>query len=133
MSRPNPKVHLGPIDCSVALLLCDLAQPDTPIVYVSEPFTQLTGYTKTEVLGKNCRFLQAPGGKVSKSSSRAHADERVVRKMRKAVEGRDEIQTEVLNFKKDGTPFINLLAMIPVAWDGPEYRYCVGFQAERDA
>jgi len=132
VGRPNPKVELGAIDCSVALLLCDLQQPDTPIVYASEHFSILTGYTNREILGKNCRFLQAPGGNVNKKSSRKHVDKETVKAMRKAVEMNDEIQTEVLNFRKDGTPFVNLLTMIPVRWDSQDFRYSVGFQVERE-
>ncbi|CCF39732.1 vivid PAS protein VVD [Colletotrichum higginsianum] len=130
--RPNPKVQLGAIDCSVALLLCDLEQPDTPIVYASEHFSILTGYSNKEILGKNCRFLQAPGGKVSQKSARKHVDKNVVKDMRKAVEANDEVQLEVLNFKKDGTPFVNLLTMIPVRWESQHFRYSVGFQVERE-
>ncbi|KDN60233.1 putative vivid PAS protein VVD [Colletotrichum sublineola] len=132
VGRPNPKVELGAIDCSVALLLCDLQQPDTPIVYASEHFSILTGYKNSEILGKNCRFLQAPGGKVSKKSTRKHVDMDTVKNMRKAVETNDEVQLEVLNFKKDGTPFVNLLTMIPVRWDSQDFRYTVGFQVERE-
>ncbi|KAM0278971.1 hypothetical protein ACHAQH_004837 [Verticillium albo-atrum] len=133
MGRPSPKVELGAIDCSVALVLCDLAQPDCPIVYASEAFTFLTGYSNAEILGRNCRFLQAPGGKVSRSSARKHVDEKLVKKMRKAVEKNDEVQLEVPNFRKDGTPFVNILTMIPITWDdSTNYRYSVGFQVSRD-
>ncbi|TEA18925.1 White collar 1 protein [Colletotrichum sidae] len=130
--RPNPKVTLGSIDCSVALLLCDLEQPDTPIVYASEHFSILTGYSNKEIMGKNCRFLQAPGGKVRKESARKHVDKHSVRTMKKAVVENDEVQLEVVNFKKDGTPFVNILTMIPVRWDSPHFRYSVGFQVERE-
>ncbi|EGY14406.1 vivid PAS protein VVD [Verticillium dahliae VdLs.17] len=132
MGRSSPKVELGPIDCSVALVLCDLAQPDCPIVYASEAFTFLTGYSNAEILGRNCRFLQAPGGKVSRSSPRKYVDDRMVKKMRKAVEKNDEVQLEVQNFRKDGSPFMNILTMIPVTWDSEDYRYSVGFQVSRD-
>lgn len=130
--RPNPKVQLGPIDCSVALLLCDLAQPDVPIVYASDAFASLTGYTNAEILGKNCRFLQAPGGKVRPTSHRKYVDERTVRKMHTAVQTNDEVQLEVVNFKRNGSLFVNLLTMIPVRWDSHDFRYCVGFQVERE-
>ncbi|KAF9876209.1 vivid PAS protein VVD [Colletotrichum karsti] len=130
--RPNPKVSLGAIDCSVALILCDLEQPDTPIVYASEHFSILTGYSNKEIMGKNCRFLQAPGGKVRQKSARKNVDKDTIKQMKRAVETNDEFQTEVLNFKKDGTPFVNILTMIPVHWDSPGFRYSVGFQVERE-
>merc|ERR1711937_1017982 len=58
-SRPDPDIDLGAVDCSVSLTLCDLEQPDTPIVYASPSFCELTGYSMNEVLGRNCRFLQS--------------------------------------------------------------------------
>ncbi|KAK7743707.1 hypothetical protein SLS62_010485 [Diatrype stigma] len=57
-TRPNPVVELGAVDASCALLMCDLLRPDHPIVYASEAFEALTGYSQREILGRNCRFLQ---------------------------------------------------------------------------
>lgn len=45
-----------------ALVVADATQPDHPIVYVNSMFELKTGYSGAEVLGKNCRFLQAPPG-----------------------------------------------------------------------
>lgn len=131
MSRANPVVQLGPIDSSCALILCDLQQPDCPVVYANDAFTYLTGYTEREVIGRNCRFMQAPGGKVNRGSSRQHVDKDLVRRMRRSVEGNSELAVEVVNFRKNGQPFVNLLAMIPICWDSPEPRFSVGFQAEK--
>ena len=39
----------------------DPSLPDNPIVYASKGFLQLTGYTMSQVIGRNCRFLQGPG------------------------------------------------------------------------
>ena len=131
-ARPNPQVELGPVDCSCAILLCDLQQPDYPVVYASEAFCDLTGYALTEILGRNCRFLQSPDGKVKPKSPRAHVDKDVIRKMRKAVDKNEEIQTKVVNFKKGGYPFNNLLTIIPIRWDSRDFRYSVGFAVEAD-
>lgn len=131
ISRPNPVVDLGAIDASCALILCDLTLPDYPVVYVNEPFEELTGYSQHETIGRNCRFLQAPGGIVRKSSIRKHVDKDTIKKMRRAVEGNQELALEVVNFKKNGKKFTNVLAMIPICWDSPEPRFSVGFQAEK--
>lgn len=132
-SRPNPKVELGAVDCSVALVICDLEQPDAPIVYASEHFCMLTGYSNKEIIGRNCRFLQAPPvGVVRKESTGKKVDKATVASLRKAVETNDEIQVKLTNFKKDGTAFVNLLTMIPIRWKSENYRYSVGFQVERD-
>ncbi|OTB09596.1 hypothetical protein M426DRAFT_316146 [Hypoxylon sp. CI-4A] len=131
MTRSNPVIDLGPIDASCALVMCDLHQQDSPIVYVSDPFVELTGYSQSEIMGKNCRFLQAPGGKVRKQSTRKHINKDIVKKMRWAVESNNEMAVEVTNFKKDGQKFTNLLTMIPVYWDSSTPRYSVGFLAEK--
>jgi PAS domain S-box-containing protein len=102
-------------------------------VYASEGFCELTGYTTSEIMGRNCRFLQAPGGDVRPKSKRKHVDRETIRKMRNAVEKDDEIQIEVVNFKKSGENFVNLLTMIPIRWNGDDHRYSVGFLVDRDA
>jgi hypothetical protein len=92
----------------------------------------MTGYTEREVLGRNCRFLQAPGGKVRQGSKRKHVDKDVVKRMQRAVAGNNELSIEVINFKKNGQSFTNVLAMIPICWDSPVPRFSVGFQAEKN-
>ena len=76
--------------------ISDPSLPDNPIVYVSQGFLDLTGYTLDQVLGRNCRFLQGPG-----------TDQAAVDSIRKGI--REGIDTSVclLNYKADGTPFWN--------------------------
>ncbi|KAK0743320.1 putative vivid protein [Schizothecium vesticola] len=112
--RPNPRIDLGPVDDSCPLILCDMTLPDQPIVYASPAFTCMTGYTFDEIRGHNCRFLQAPGGQVHAGATRRYVEKETIRKMQKALEKRREIQLEVVNFKKDGQSFTNVLTMIPV-------------------
>ncbi|CAJ2505282.1 Uu.00g126760.m01.CDS01 [Anthostomella pinea] len=131
MSRPSPMIDLGPVDASCAVLMCDLWQPDSPIVYVNDACVEMTGYSQAEILGRNCRFMQAPGGRVLKSSVRKYLEKDLVKKMRRAVESNNELAIEVTNFKKNGQRFTNVLAMIPVYWDSDQPRYSVGFMAEK--
>ncbi|KAJ2984512.1 hypothetical protein NUW58_g6021 [Xylaria curta] len=130
-SRPSPVIHLGPVDASCAIVVCDIEQPDCPVVYANEACAQLTGYSLQEMLGKNCRFMQAPGGQVRKSSTRRHIEKGVLKNMRRAIESNSEIAVEVTNFKKNGQKFTNLLTMIPVCWDTPTPKYYIGFIAEK--
>jgi PAS domain S-box-containing protein len=76
--------------------ISDPSLPDNPIVYVSQGFLELTGYSLDQVLGRNCRFLQGPG-----------TDQSAVDIIRKGV--REGVDTSVclLNYKADGTPFWN--------------------------
>jgi len=131
MCRPNPQIELGAVDCSVALILCNLDLPDQPIVYASDSFCDLTGYSMSEVIGRNCRFLQTPGG-VKPSRASACTDKSSIQRMRRAIRSRQEIQLKVKNFKKNGQRFNNALSIIPIDLDSTGMRYAVGFQVEVD-
>ncbi|KAH8176827.1 PAS domain-containing protein [Sarocladium implicatum] len=131
IGRPHPTIELGPVDCSVALIMCDLHQSDCPIVYASDSFCDLTGYSMHEVLGRNCRFLQIPPGRSSTLADAVQpADKVAIHRMRQAVQTRSELQLELTNYKKNGTRFTNALSIIPVTPNGSDYRYIVGFQVE---
>jgi PAS domain S-box-containing protein len=84
------------------MILTDPNLDDNPIVFANRAFQDLTGYEEDEVVGRNCRFLQG-----------ANTDREAVRAIREAVEGRYAIQTELLNYKRDGTPFWNALYLGP--------------------
>ncbi|CAG9999053.1 unnamed protein product [Clonostachys byssicola] len=127
--RPHPSVDLGPVDCSVAVIVSDLELPDMPIVYASDAFCELTGYSQPEILGQNCRFLQNPGPSSPPAShAEAAANKAALQHLRQAVYAQQEIQTRICNYKKNGQPFINFLTVIPVQLHGR--RYSVGFQCE---
>ncbi|XP_070707590.1 voltage-gated delayed rectifier potassium channel KCNH4 [Pempheris klunzingeri] len=76
-----------------------------PIVYCSDGFCELTGFTRTEVMQKNCscRFLYG-----------ADTCEHVAQQMEKALEGREEYQAEVHFYKKNGVAFWCLLDIVPI-------------------
>ena len=76
--------------------ISDPSLPDNPIVYVSQGFLDLTGYTLDQVLGRNCRFLQGPG-----------TDQAAVDVIRKGVREGTDTSVCLLNYKADGTPFWN--------------------------
>lgn len=76
--------------------ISDPSMPDNPIVYVSQGFLDLTGYTLDQVLGRNCRFLQGPG-----------TDQAAVDVIRRGVREGTDTSVCLLNYKADGTPFWN--------------------------
>jgi PAS domain S-box-containing protein len=76
--------------------ISDPTLPDNPIVYVSQGFLELTGYTLDQVLGRNCRFLQGPG-----------TDQSAVEVIRKGIAEGVDTSVCLLNYKADGTPFWN--------------------------
>ncbi|KAJ5372148.1 hypothetical protein N7517_004154 [Penicillium concentricum] len=128
--RSNPKINIGAVDLSCAFVMCDILAEDHPIVYVSEAFERLTGYTKDEIVGRNCRFLQAPDGKINAGAKRTFVDGQTVYRLRSTIDDRSEIQASIINYRKGGQPFMNLITMIPIQWDSDVYRYYVGFQVD---
>ncbi|KAF3196119.1 blue light receptor [Orbilia oligospora] len=129
-TRPNPKINIGAVDMSCAFVVCDARKYDMPIVYCSATFERLTGYTKHEILGRNCRFLQSPTGDVEKGAKRKYVDEESVRYLKQQCEDLDEAQVSLINYRKGGQPFMNLLTTIPISWDTDDIVYIVGFQVD---
>ena len=93
------------------MIITDPRQRDNPIVFVNDAFLTLTGYTREETLGRNCRFLQGPGTNVDDVAS-----------VRQAISYEQPIEIELLNYKKDGSLFWNRLLVSPV-FDGGELTY----------
>ncbi|KAL8996477.1 MAG: hypothetical protein Q9169_004027 [Polycauliona sp. 2 TL-2023] len=129
-ARPKPQINIGAVDMSCAFVVCDVTQHDVPIVYCSDIFERLTGYTKHEILGRNCRFLQAPDGKIQAGIHRKYVDDQSIYQIKTMITARQEMQTSVINYRKGGQPFMNLLTMIPITWDSEEFKYYVGFQVD---
>ncbi|OQV03513.1 PA domain-containing protein isoform 2 [Cladophialophora immunda] len=129
-TRPRPEINIGPVDLSCAFVVCDIEKFDLPIVYCSEMFERLTGYTRHEVLGRNCRFLQAPDGRVQSGMKRKYVDDNSVLYLKNQITKRQEAQLSLINYRKGGQPFMNLLTMIPIQFDSEDYKFYVGFQVD---
>ncbi|EHY58306.1 hypothetical protein HRR83_004834 [Exophiala dermatitidis] len=129
-TRPRPEINIGPVDLSCAFVVCDIEKFDLPIVYCSEMFERLTGYTKHEILGRNCRFLQSPDGKVRPGMKRKYVDDSSVLYLKNQISKRAEAQLSLINYRKGGQPFMNLLTMIPIQFDSDDYKFYVGFQVD---
>ena len=131
-TRPQPKITLGPVDMSCSFLVVDVTRNDSPIIYVSNTFTELTGYSEPEILGRNCRFLQAPPGvQLEKGGPREHTDLDSVTQMAQSLPLHRECQVTLVNYRKSGEAFINCVSIIPIIPGGNEpVRYHVGFQVD---
>ncbi|KAL5522423.1 hypothetical protein ACEPAG_8439 [Sanghuangporus baumii] len=130
--RPNPTIVLGPVDLTCAFVVADVRRADAPIVYASRTFCELTGYSESETLGQNCRFLQAPGGRVLRNETRRFTSAEAVRELRFALDKDREVQVSLINYRKDGRPFVNRVSIVPIpAEDGAsEIAFHVGFQVD---
>ena len=136
-TRPHPKITLGPVDMTCSFVVVDVRRYDHPVVYCSPTFCKLTGYQEDEILGRNCRFLQAPGGEVQKGEPRDHTSAEAVAHLRRSLVADKECQISLVNYRKNGQAFINLVTVIPVpggANNAPhemeEVVYQVGFQVD---
>ncbi|WVQ82107.1 hypothetical protein IAT38_004235 [Cryptococcus sp. DSM 104549] len=127
-ARKDPSAVLGPVDLSCSFVVVDIRRYDSPIVYASPTFTQLTGYELPQILGKNCRFLQSPEGDVVKGSKREYTDNEAVSLLKRTLDAGKECQTSLINYRRGGDPFINLVTVVPIPWDGTDIVYHVGFQ-----
>lgn len=85
------------------MLITDPNKPDNPIVFANNAFSRLTGYSREEVIGRNCRFLQGPA-----------TDRAAVARLRDAIRRRAEIELEIVNHRKDGSTFWNRVLISPV-------------------
>lgn len=122
-TRPNPRVPLGPVDMSCSFVVTDTRRHDHPIIYCSPNFLELTGYSESEILGRNCRFLQSPCGLThgQRGAVLGPGDPRpdaatssAAWHLKKCLDADKEVQVVITNYKKDGTPFTNHVTIIPV-------------------
>ncbi|KAJ8101402.1 hypothetical protein POJ06DRAFT_251420 [Lipomyces tetrasporus] len=130
VTRTAPQINIGPVDMSCSFVVCDARKVDLPIVYCSSTFESLTGYTQGEIVGRNCRFLQSPGGQVVEGEFRRFTDSNTVARIKRGLLDGQETQAPLLNYKKTGHSFVNLLTIIPITWDGPDIAFLVGFQVD---
>jgi len=101
------------------MILTDPRQNDNPIVFANKAFLDLTGYEESEIVGRNCRFLQG-----------ADTDRGAVSDLREAVKHREAISLEILNYKRDGTAFWNAVFIAPVFDDHGELIYFFASQLD---
>ena len=85
------------------MIVTDPRQPDNPVVFANDSFCRLSGYSRDEILGRNCRFLQGP-----------ETDPETIRRIRAAVDAAEPIEIDIRNHRKDGAPFWNRLLLAPV-------------------
>merc|ERR1711990_497235 len=84
--------------CMANFVIADPYRIDCPIIFASPGFSQMTGYESREALNRNCRFLQGPD-----------TNPNAVRQISAAIRQEKSIRVIILNYKKCGTPFWNLL------------------------
>nr|AML79296.1 putative LOV domain-containing protein [Cymbomonas sp. BC-2016] len=107
----------GIVESNISFCLSDRSEPGCHIVQVSPEFCKMTGYNEQEVIGRNCRFLQGKD-----------TDQNTVNVMREAITNLEECTVIILNYKKDGTKFMNLVRLLPIVTESQSYY--LGIQLE---
>lgn len=108
------------IDSSpVAAVISDPRQPDNPIVACNDAFVALTGYPRDEIVGRNCRFLSGPD-----------TETWLTERLRSGIRRQQPTMVEILNYRKDGTPFRNAVMVAPIFDEHGELQYFLGSQVE---
>jgi len=103
----------------IATIVTNPALPDNPIVAANCAFCALTGYSAAEVIGRNCRLLAGAG-----TEREAQA------LLRKAIaQGRPAL-AELLNYRKDGSPFRNAVMIAPILGSNGQVAYHLGSQMD---
>jgi PAS domain S-box-containing protein len=101
------------------ITIADARREDEPLVYANPAFERITGYAIEEVLGRNCRFLQG-----------ANTDESSVARLREAIDAETPVSVDLLNYRKDGTPFWNKLDIVPVRDADDTVTHYLGLQRD---
>ncbi|KAK5136224.1 hypothetical protein LTR08_003831 [Meristemomyces frigidus] len=113
--------HLRESSEGLAEVFCltDPSRPDNPIVFASEEFARTTQYGMGYTIGRNCRFLQGP-----------RTDPNSVRRLAAACKAGKEISEVFINYRRDGSPFMNLLMIAPLMDSRGNIRYFIGAQVD---
>ena len=104
---------------ATGVVLTDPSRPDNPIVYANRRFETLTGYTLDEVIGRNCRFLQGE-----------ETDPEPVAALRAAIDAERPVTVELVNYRRDGTPFWNRVHVTPLRDDDGTVTHFLGHQQD---
>jgi diguanylate cyclase (GGDEF)-like protein/PAS domain S-box-containing protein len=102
-----------------AILIVDSRAPDFPIVHINRAFEKITGYERSEVIGRNCRFLQ-----------RDDRDQPDLERLRDAIVSGEEASALLRNYRKDGTLFWNNVRISPVRNESGTVTHYVGVQTD---
>ena len=103
----------------IAAVISDPRLPDNPIVECNEAFVALTGYQSEEIIGHNCRFLTGE-----------RTEPWLIEMLRNGIRRRQPVMVEILNYKKDGTPFRNAVMVAPIFDAEGDLEYFLGSQVE---
>ena len=113
-----PRVLTQILDsCVNGVTLSDPDLEDSPIVYANKAFENICGYTQEEIVGRNCRFLQA-----------ADRNQPELERLRAAIRKHEPIEVTLRNYRKNGELFYNRLVVKPLFDERGNLVYFLGVQ-----
>jgi PAS domain S-box-containing protein len=113
-----PRVLTQILDCCVnGVTLSDPDLDDNPIVYANKAFEDITGYSRDEMIGRNCRFLQGED-----------RDQPGIREVHDALKNKQAIDVTLRNYRKNGELFFNRLSIKPLFDNDGNVIYFLGLQ-----
>ena len=104
---------------SAAMVLSDPNLADCPMVAVNRGFLDLTGYDEADVVGRNCRFLQGE-----------RTDPASPRRIRSCLDSGQGCIEWIVNYRRDGSMFWNLLFISPVRDEDGKLAFFFGNQID---
>jgi PAS domain S-box-containing protein len=104
---------------AASAVISDPRLEDNPIVACNDAFLALTGYAREEIIGHNCRFMVGPD-----------TEPLLTEVLREGIRNQTPTMVEILNYKKDGTPFRNAVMVAPIFGENGSVRYFLGSQVE---
>lgn len=106
------------LDSSVSgIIITDNTQPDNPIIFCNNAFETITGYSRKEIIGHNCRFLQ--------QQDRTQQARNI---LANCIKKGKECRVEIRNYRKNGDLFWNELYMAPVIDNKGKITHFIGVQ-----
>ena len=102
---------------SILITELTLEKPGPRIVYVNDGFCEMTGYSKEEVIGKTPRILQGP-----------KTDRDVLDKLKKRLREGQSFFGQAVNYRKDGSEFINQWDIHPLTDSEGNITHWVSYQ-----
>lgn len=106
----------------IASVISNPRAKDNPIVACNAAFMELTGYDEGSIVGRNCRFLAGPA-----------TEPWLTETIRSGVRKHRPVLVEILNYKRDGTPFRNAVLVAPIFDEAGALEFFLGSQVELEA